>query len=54
MSTRNLGRLGIVNLRQAWSSESYHPEQWRLQTKTAAELGALLPAILDRAFTGEL
>ena len=26
----------------------------RLQTETAAELDALLPAILDRAFKGEL
>jgi hypothetical protein len=26
----------------------------RLQAKTAAELAALLPAILDRAFKGEL
>lgn len=26
----------------------------RLQSKTAAELDALLPAILDRAFKGEL
>ncbi len=26
----------------------------RLQAETAAELGALLPAILDRAFKGEL
>ena len=28
--------------------------QQRLQTETAAELDALLPAILDRAFKGEL
>ena len=28
--------------------------QKRLQTETAAELDALLPAILDRAFKGEL
>jgi hypothetical protein len=26
----------------------------RLQTETAAELDALLPAILDRAFKGEM
>lgn len=26
----------------------------RLQTETAAELDALLPALLDRAFKGEL
>jgi type I restriction enzyme S subunit len=26
----------------------------RLQAETAAELGALLPAVLDRAFKGEL
>ena len=26
----------------------------RLQTETAAELNALLPSILDRAFKGEL
>ena len=26
----------------------------RLQAETAAELGALLPSILDRAFKGEL
>ncbi len=26
----------------------------RLQTETAAELGALMPSILDKAFRGEL
>ena len=28
--------------------------EWTLQAKTAAEIDALLPSILDKAFKGEL
>ena len=53
MNTKNLGRLRKVELRVAWLSESsdFTP---RLKSETAAELDALLPSILDKAFKGEL
>jgi len=45
-------RLSIGNAKDALQAEVDALK--RLQAETAAELDALLPAILDRAFKGEL
>jgi len=51
MSSQRPKRLGLV--RSGPRAALYGP-RCRLQAETAAELDALLPGILDRAFRGEL
>jgi len=48
------GQVKRINLRFPGHEEFERKIVKRLQAETAAELAALLPALLDRAFKGEL